>query len=230
MRNAATIFILTILLFENCNSVHNLNGKYANSYAGVSGEEIIFMQQPNRFEYYLRSEMGVLEYSTGSWVRNKNKLILNGFTDSNIKALHVESTITDNTDNKDKMFIQYTTTSNLVKSDVIVNENAVVRVSNDTAFFSMLKVNTIQIKSYLSYTGLLSSSPKIDTLYSSKIKVDNNSNKNKDVVLKFSVNPCEFARIKLTDTITVKSKALLYRNKIKLKKLVLSHPSEIHKD
>ena len=61
------IFILTILLFENCNSVHHLNGRYANSYAGVSGEEIRFMQQPNRFEYYLRSEMGVLEYSTGSW-------------------------------------------------------------------------------------------------------------------------------------------------------------------
>ena len=161
MRYTTTIFILTILLFESCNSVHHLNGRYANSYAGVSGEEIRFMQQPNRFEYYLRSEMGVLEYSTGSWVRNKNQVILNGFTDSNIKTLNVENKITDNGDNKDKVFIQYTTTSNLVKSDVIINDNAVVRVSSDTTFFSELKIKVVQIKSYLSYTGLLSSSPAL---------------------------------------------------------------------
>ena len=220
MRYTTTIFILTILLFENCNSVHHLNGRYANSYAGVSGEEIRFMQQPNRFEYYLRSEMGVLEYSTGSWVRNKNQVILNGFTDSNIKTLNVENKITDNGDNKDKVFIQYTTTSNLVKSDVIINDNAVVRVSSDTTFFSELKIKVVQIKSYLSYTGLLSSSPKIDTLYSSKIEVDNSSNKNKDVVLKFSVNLNDFARTKLSDTITVKRNALLYHDKIKFKKVV----------
>lgn len=220
MRYTTAIFILTILLFENCNSVHNLNGRYANSYAGVSGEEIRFMQQPNRFEYYLRSEMGVLEYSTGSWVRNKNQIILNGFTDNNIKDLNVESTITDNADNKDKVLIQYTTTSNLVKSDIIINDNAVVRVSSDTTFFSDLKIKVVQIKSYLSYTGLLSSSPKIDTLYSSRIEVDKSSNKNKDVVLKFAVNPNDFARTKLTDTITVKRNALLYHDKIKLKKVV----------
>ena len=176
--------------------------------------------RPNRFEYYLRSEMGVLEYSTGSWVRNKNQIILNGFTDNNIKDLNVESTITDNADNKDKVLIQYTTTSNLVKSDIIINDNAVVRVSSDTTFFSDLKIKVVQIKSYLSYTGLLSSSPKIDTLYSSRIEVDKSSNKNKDVVLKFAVNPNDFARTKLTDTITVKRNALLYHDKIKLKKVV----------
>lgn len=214
------IFILTILLFENCNSIHHLNGRYANSYAGVSGEEIRFMQQPKRFEYYLRSEMGILEYSTGSWVRNKNRIILNGFTDSNIKTLNVENKITDNADNKSKVLIQFTTTSNLIKADVVINDNVVVRVSSDTAFFYNVKIKTIQIKSYLSYTGLLSSSPKIDTLYSSKIEVDNCSNKNKDVALKFVVNPNDFARTKLTDTITVKKNALLYQDKIKLKKVI----------
>lgn len=220
MRYTITIFVLTILLFENCSSVHHLYGKYTNSYAGVSGEEIRFMQHPNRFEYYLRSEMGILEYSTGNWIRNKNQVILNGFTDSNIKALDVGNIITDNADNNDKVLIQYTKTSGLVKSDVIINDNAVVRVSSDTTFFSELKIKTVQIKSYLSYTGLLSSPPKIDTLYSLKIKVDNSSNKNKDVVLKFAVDLNDFARIKLTDTITVKRNALLYHDKIKLKKFV----------
>lgn len=214
------IFILTVLLFENCNSFHHLNEKYGNSYVGVSGEEIKFMQQPNWFEYYLRSEMGVLEYSTGSWVRNKNQIILNGFTNTNIKNLNVENKITDNADTKDKVFIQYKTTSSLVKADVFINDNEVIPVSSDTAFFSEFDIKSVQIKSYLSYTGLLSSSPKIDTLYSSKIKVGNSSNKNIDVVLKFAVNQNDFARIKLTDTITVKKNALLYHNKIKLKKFV----------
>ncbi len=219
MRNTI-IFIFTILLFENCNSIHHLNEKYANNYAGVSGEEIRFMQQPNRFEYYLRSEMGILEYSTGRWVRNKNQIILNGFTDSNIKTLNVENKITDNADNKSKVLIQFTTTSNLIKADVIINDNAGFRISGDTTFFSDLKIKTVQIKSYLSYTGLLSSSPKIDTLYSSKIEVNKSSNKNKDLVLKFAVNSNDFARTKLSDTITVKKSALLYHNKIKLKKFI----------
>ncbi len=219
MRYTTTIFIFIILLFENCNSVHYLNGRYANSYAGVSGEEIIFMQQPNRFEYYLRSEMGILEYSTGSWVRNKNQIILRGFTDSNIKILNVENKITDNADNKSKVSIQYTTTSNIIKADVIINDYTVASVSGDTAFFSDLNIKTVQIKSYLSYTGLLSSSPKIDTLYSSKIEVNNSNNKNKEVVLKFTVNSNDFARTKLTDTITVKKNDLLYHDKIKLKKI-----------
>jgi hypothetical protein len=218
MRQTAAIFILAILFFENCNSVYHLNGKYANGYAGVSGEEIRFMQQPNRFEYFLRSEMGVLEYSTGSWVRNRNQVILNGFADSNIKALNVKSAITDNLNNKDKILIQYRTTSSLVKSVVVINNDAVVNVSSDTAFFSDLKIKVVQIKSYLSYTGLLSSSPKIDTLYSSKIELDNNGNK--DMVLSFSVNQYDFVRTKLTDTITLKRNALLYHNKIKFKKVV----------
>jgi hypothetical protein len=162
--------------------------------------------------------MGVLEYSTGSWVRNRNQVILNGFADSNIKALNVKSAITDNLNNKDKILIQYRTTSSLVKSVVVINNDAVVNVSSDTAFFSDLKIKVVQIKSYLSYTGLLSSSPKIDTLYSSKIELDNNGNK--DMVLSFSVNQYDFVRTKLTDTITLKRNALLYHNKIKFKKVV----------
>jgi hypothetical protein len=216
MKKTFVILTVSILFFASCTTYKKIIGSYNDG----KYVEFLFKENANKFEYYLRSEMGVLEYSTGSWVRNKNQIILNGFTDSNIKTLNVEDKIIDNADNKGKVLIHYTTTSNLVKADVIINDNAVVRVSSDTTFFSDLKIKTVQIKSYLSYTGLLSSSPKIDTLYSSKIEIDNSSNKNKDVVLKFAVNQSDFARTKLTDTITIKRNTLFYRNKIKLKKIV----------
>jgi len=212
------IIILTALLFFfiGCTTIKKLSGNYHDG----KHIEFVFTDAPNKFEYYFRSEMGVLEYSTGSWIRNKNQIILNGFTDSNIKSLNLENKITDNVDNKDKVLVQYIPASNLVKADVIINNNVVIHISRDTTFFSAIKIKTIQVKSYLSYTGLLSSNPKIDTLYSSKIEVDNSANKNKDVALKFAVGPNDFARTKLTDTITVRNKALLYRSKIKLKKFV----------
>lgn len=218
MRFTITILILTVLLFENCNSVTHLNGRYANSYAGVSGQEIRFIQKSNRFDYFFRSEMGLLAYSTGSWERNKNQVILNGFTDSNIKTLNVESTITYNSDNNDKVLIRYTPPSNLVKADVIINDNNIIHVSMDTVFFSASKVKTIQVKSYLSYTGLLSSKPKIDTLYSQKININNDKIGNKNIFLNFSIYQQDFARIILNDTLTVKSNRIIYLGKSKLKK------------
>lgn len=204
-----------LFLFIGCTTIKKLNGKYHDS----KHIEFEFTEASNRFEYYFRSEMGVLEYSTGSWVRNKNQIILNGFDDSNIKILNVENEITDNAD-ENKIHVHYTTANNLIKADVIINDSVVVSVSKDTAISFATKIKTVQVKSYLSSIGLLSSSPKIDTLNSSKIEVGNNSNKSKKVVLKFTVNPSEFARIKLSDTITVKGNTLLYGNKVKLKKEV----------
>lgn len=214
MRKLIIISTVLLFFFTGCTTVKKINGNYGD------GEhiELVFTDAPNKFEYYSRGEMGILVYSTGNWVQNKNQVILNGFTDINIKSLSVENKITDNADNKDKVLIRYTPTSSLVKADVIINDNNIVRLSMDTIFFSAIKIKTVQVKSYLSYTGLLSSNPKIDTLYSSKIEVDNNSNKNKDVALKFAVDELDFARRKLTDTITVRNRAVLYLNKIKFRK------------
>lgn len=210
------IIILTVLpfFFIGCTTLKKLNGKYSDG----KHIEFVFADTPNKFEYYLRSEMGVLEYSTGSWVQNKNQVILNGFTGSNINSLSYENTTTENTDSKDKVFIRYTPASNLEKTDVIINDSNVIHVSMDTTFFSAIKIKTIQVKSYLSYTGLLSSPPKIDTLYSSKIKVNDGSSENKNIVLTFTVHPYDFARVKFNDTLIVKSNRILYLNKTKLKK------------
>lgn len=211
-----TIIILTVLpfFFIGCTTLKKLNGKYSDG----KHIEFVFTDTPNKFEYYLRSEMGVLEYSTGSWVQNKNQVVLNGFAGSNINSLSYENTTTENTDSKDKVLIRYTPASNLEKTDVIINDSNVIRVSMDTTFFSAIKIKTIQVKSYLSYTGLLSSPPKIDTLYSSKIKVNDSSGANKNIVLTFTIHPYDFVRVKFNDTLTVKSNRILYLDKTKLKK------------
>ncbi len=88
----------------------------------------------------------------------------------------------------------------------------------DTAFFSASKVKTIQVKSYLFYTGLLSAKPKIDTLYSQKININNDRSGNKNILLNFSIYQQDFARIILNDTLTVKSNRIIYLGKTKLKK------------
>ncbi len=210
------IILLTALpfFFIGCTTLKELSGKYSDG----KHIEFVFTDTPNKFEYYFRSEMGVIEYSTGNWIRDKNEVILNGFTGSNINSLSCENTITDNADNKDKVLIRYTPASSLEKTDVIINDNNVIHISMDTTFFSEIWIKTIQVKSYLSYTGLLSSPPKIDTLYSSKIIIDNGGSKNKNIVLNFRVHPYDFARVKINDTLTVKNNHILYLDKTKLKK------------
>lgn len=214
MKKAIIILIVLLYFFIGCTTLKKLNGKYSDG----KHIEFVFTDTPNKFEYYLRSEMGVLEYSTGNWFQNKNQVLLNGFTGSNINSLSYENTTTENTDSKDKVLIRYTPAGNLEKTEVIINDINIIPVSMDTTFFSAIKVKTIQVKSYLSYTGLLSSPPKIDTLYSSKIIVNNGSSVNKNIVLTFTVHPYDFVRVKFNDTLTVKSNHIIYLEKTKLKK------------
>jgi hypothetical protein len=208
--------VFTILFLPSCGNVHYLNGRYTR-HSGVSSEEITFTQLPNKFEYYFKSEMGVLNYSTGNWIQNKNQVVLNGFTDTNIKTLKVEKDETvDNTISIDKILIKYSPTEATIKTSVVINNTTVISVSRDTSL-AYPEIKTIEVKSYLSYKGLLSSPPKIDTLYSQKIEI-NNSNHNKIITLKFTVSPEDFVREKLTDTITVKNNHTLLWRKLKLTK------------
>ena len=165
--------------------------------------------------------MGLLEYSTGKWILEKNKLQLLGFTDDDLKTINVESGIDENRNSdRAQILIHYSTdatTNNFIKTGIVINESIIYFITKDTPVVPNFKTNTIQIKSYLSYTGLLSSNPKIDTLYSKKIKVDN-ANQAKTIKLQFTVQSGDFSRTKLTDTITVKNNHTLLYHKIKLRK------------
>jgi len=208
--------ILAILLLTRCSNKH-ISGSYAHGYKGISSHEFVFVEQPKKFEYYLRTESGVFEYSVGNWNQNKKRIILYGFNDNNIKALNVENKVADNTGN-DKVLIQFSPSSDMIKANVVINNNIVVPVARDTTLVYNGRIAAIQIKSYLSYSGLLSWQPKIDTLYSSVINTGS-TRSDKLITLKFVVNPEDFVRTKLVDTLTIKNNhTLLWRN-LKLRKI-----------
>jgi len=212
-----TTLILSILFFAGCTTCKKLSAMYSDG----NNIELRFLDKPNKFEYYFRSEMGVLEYSNGSWQLEKGKLELSGFKDDNINALNVKSVINKNEDNRtSRIEIHYNTdraTTN-IKSVILINGNNIYTIIRDTVFSPDYKVETIQVKSYLSYTGLPSSSPKIDTLYSSKMNIGDGANETKNVVLEFTVQPYDFVRVKLNETLLVKNCRTLYLSKAKLKK------------
>ena len=192
-----------------------MNGSYVYS----NSIELRFTESPNRFEYFVRGEMGLLQYSTGEWKSDKNKVYLTGFNDKDRNVLNVETAFANNLNsNGTQVEIFYSTgkAATYIKSVIVINDNTIYEIAKDTILSPEYKVATIQVKSYLSYEGLLSSSPKIDTLYSQKIKVD--EAKDKKIILKFSVSSEDFFRTKLADTITVKNNHTLLYKKIKFKK------------
>lgn len=217
MKRATIIPILSLLFLVQCTNTKQLSGTYSNG----NNIEFKFSDSPKEFEYFFRSEMGILQYSNGKWELEKDKMYLFGFNDGNVKTLDVKSEIDKNMHSSGtRIEIHYNTdnAATYIKSLVLVNNINTYIITKDTVLSPDYTVKTIQIKSYLSYSGLLSSRPKIDTLYSSKINVSNESVEHKNIILKFAVHPYDFVRVKLTDTLTVRNRRTMYDNKTKLKK------------
>ena len=209
-------FGTVIFLFTSCTIHRDLAGLYKNG-----NTEIRFTNHPNTFEYYFVGEMGYRDYSAGTWQINKRKLILFGFNNANIKTLDVESNITNNLkENKNQINIQYRNKDTLIKTILVVNNHQMIRILSDTVFFTEERIQTLQVKSYLSFTSFLpSSSPTIDTLSSQIIKVESNKEGFKIIALKFATKYKDFLRTKLTDTFFVKKNyTLISRSKGKFKK------------
>ncbi|HET9055208.1 MAG TPA: hypothetical protein VFN30_00025 [Chitinophagaceae bacterium] len=214
MRVIHLVYIIGLVFLMSCSAIMNITGSYRNN-----GTEIKFIKGTKKFEYFLRSEMGTLQYSCGIWKLEKNKLSLFGFNDDNLKTLDVESVFKKdiNTDST-QVEVHYNTDNAVtyIKSVVVINDNKAYTVSKDTVLIFDYEVKAIQVKSYLVYSGLLSSNPKIDTLYSPKIKP---SSEVKNIGLISTVHSYDFNRVKLYDTLTIKNSNTLYYNKIKLKKI-----------
>lgn len=71
---AVPIFLM--IIFQNCTSTKPIIGRYAYFFAGIAGEEIDFIQKPNTFEYYSKTEYGLMDYSSGTWTQYKKKIFL----------------------------------------------------------------------------------------------------------------------------------------------------------
>jgi hypothetical protein len=220
MRFTVVIMIFFAILVFGCSSAFNINGRYVHVFAEVSGEELRFSQGNNAFQYYSKTEANLREYSAGTWILKNKKIFLNGFEEKNINVLQVESMIENSSaNNMDKIMIQYNDNvlDTFTKVDLIINEVVKIRIHGDTSFFTEA-INTLQIKSYLVYTGILfTTHPKIDTLYSDKMNFANN--KSKTVSLKVDVDQIDFYRAKLLDTLTIKNSRTLMWHKRKFKRI-----------
>lgn len=217
MKKIITITALSLLFFAQCTTINKLSGTYTDT----NNMEFKFNDSNKKFEYFFRSGMGVLQYSKGNWQINNHKLYLQGLSDQNIKMIDVECAINNNVNGgKTQVELHWSNDEavNNIRSAIVINNNKIYMASRDTVFTLDYIVEVIQVKSYLFYSGLLSSPPKIDTLYSSKINISR-GNESKNLVLKFTVHPYDFARIKFSDTLSVKNNRTLYLNKTRLKKV-----------
>lgn len=222
MRPLQIIAIAFALFFsEGCISTVPIKGTYTSGYAGIVGEELNFFQGPGKFEYAYRTELGIRNYSFGTWRQHKKSIFLYGLADSNINVINIESKFEDDPNEiRDKIEIQYKDEplDTFTKVDIITNEDARVRIPGDTAYFTDAVIRTLQVKSYMVFDGMWGSPALLDTLYSPRIAIPN-TGKHKRILLKFNVDHNDFYRIRLTDTLTIKNRRKLIWGKRTFKKL-----------
>jgi hypothetical protein len=210
------IFIITFV-FVNCSTPARLNGVFGNGWS----MEFKFNNK-SKFEYFFRGgESGVSEYSAGSIKRDNTFLYLSGFNKTNLQRINVENFVTDNKDlDRRCITIHYATDeySSFFKTILVINDDREYMITKDTVLHPFDRIQTIQVKSYTSYFGLLLSSPTIDALYSPIIVINEKNNRDKNITLNFSVYTKDFYRIIFNDTLVVKNKDILYLKNLKLMK------------
>ncbi|RAJ83445.1 hypothetical protein CLV59_103413 [Chitinophaga dinghuensis] len=211
-----------LLLLGGCISTAHVQGTYTNVYAEVAGVEFKLCQEPNKFEYYSRTEGSVTDYSSGTWQQDKKSIFLHGFDDKNIKVLNVESKVEDSpNENDDKIVVNYKGNpyDTFIKVDILINGCFHSRITGDTIHSTDKVVRTLQVKSYMMHDGFgFVAPPHIDTLYSPEIVLTNPNNR-KRILLKINVAHKDYYRSSFTDTLIVKSKHTLEWRGQKFRKL-----------
>lgn len=211
------IVIIGLCLIGACRRSKIVSGSYTNGNA----IEYRFEKSPNYFEYFLRSEMGLLAYSKGKWIQKDDSLLLSGFTDKNIKHLEIKYNLSRENPINDiltKIYYSSDCNYNYIKTDILLNGIKLCEVVQDTIIQTTTVVNTIQVLSYMSYSGLFSNAPKNDTLSSSIISVEEGSSKHKIIYIRNMVSPEDFIRTEYSDTLIIKTDRILKNKKNKFKK------------
>jgi hypothetical protein len=206
--------VVIFFVFCGCNGTQNISGTFVRSYGKViGGMEFKITKEPNEFYYEESGDMGLAEQSKGGWIRNGSKLVLSGYNDQNINLLEIKTDFKENTANlPDMITVQYHRDifDTSIKVDLWINNEIKVRISGDTSLAMESEVKNLRIKSYLEHNGFSYGNPiRIDTLYSSIIDVNSAENRSNEINIKFDVDLASFYRVKLSDTLIIKSKKVL---------------------
>ena len=218
MKATLLVSILFLILSVACTTPKPLSGSY-----GRGDLEFRFTSNPNEYEYYSWGHWGIREYSKGKWELNGKKLTLYGFKDSTLKFLDVESYIQDDSSGSTRISVGIAPVrrDEFIRTVVVINGSKVYQITRDTSFVPGFRVATIQVKAYLSYSGLLPNPQTIDTLSSTILYFSNEGSENKNINLKFAVRPEDFYRVVMRkNTGEIKNNRVLYVNEkayIKLK-------------
>lgn len=214
------ILFIFFLLFTGCRNVKSVSGTYSFIYR-YSWGHYDFVNGSNKFEYINDGDNNLSGYTEGTWLINKNKLILTGYTDDNIRVLNIDSKITKRElpDNKTKIEINYNSKSQanlftrFVLINLIVNDKQVIRIYNDTILNLSDNIQRLQIQSYPVRTkglGVTVAFKMKDTLYSKKIEVGESDS---IVKIKFDLDYRDFVRFTYADTFLIKNKNILITSK-----------------
>jgi hypothetical protein len=221
LHNLIVFFAISYVI--GCAPAVKPQGRYGRVHAETMGEEFRFSQERSDFEYYLRTEGNVREYSKGMWAKVKDNILVNGFTDENLNLLNITYEFENNNrDIKNAILVKYKFDSLdlFIKTDLIINDTNLIRICSDTSILFDLEIKSVQVKSYLNHKGLLLGPPHlIDTLFSPKVLFTNTSNKNNNLYIKIDVARKDFYRIKMNDTIVIKNNHKLIWRKNVLKKI-----------
>lgn len=200
-----------------------ISGKYIYSFQNIASQEFSFDNNPDKFEYFARTEGQVTRYSLGSWYQQKKRIYLKGLDSNNLNVLDIENKI-ERYQNEEcnKIAIKYKPEwmlDTIIRVEVLLNYNIAIRILNDTTFCINSSIDTIKVKTYLYYRSFIfRGKTSVDTLYS-KALIINYDQTPKLISLNIDVKFDDFFRIPLTDTLVIKNSRRLMRGKAIYKKI-----------
>lgn len=210
--------LLAIIIFSffalGCANI-KIDGRYIAKRSLLGGASFNFNDSNKEFEYYSYGEWGIQAYSKGTYAIKKNKIYLLGYTDANIKHIDYRSSVIDDSMNhsKIKVCISYRMYqgNNMIQTILLVDNEKHINLNKDTTLFFHTMPRDLQVISYMSYDGLLSNPPPIDTLKTSRIIMSNRGRFN-TINLSFIINGNDFSRVAMNDTLKIKKQNLLLKS------------------
>ncbi len=207
---------------DSCNTVSNIDGNFSEALKNQnSSSEIRLSSGTRRFEYSKRTEGSILKYSAGTWMQTKKTIILNGFTADKIDSVDIQAKIQSHaaSDNLVNITFPHRYLDNYTKAYLLINSNPGILLNGDTVLTVREPITSIQIKCFLEMQDFIFRGPQlIDTLYSPRIKPVR-SDTYQSIFLQFDLRLEDFYRVKLTDTIFIKSNRRLNWHNVRFKKL-----------
>lgn len=213
-----TILYLSFFLLAACQAPKRLTGKYGYSENGLTGTELN-LATDSTFTYFLRSEMGLINYSKGRFTYTNGNLNLQSFYNNpvNLKRLESKITVATAMGTERKIIPEIPLKRVYIIYAVKVDDTQWITFDKPLVIKNTTK--SIQIKAYQDLRGgLAGTRPTIDTLSSKVIDIGGLSG-NRDISVLLDARSEDFYRVNLSAKINVNGNNKLTWGKAALRRL-----------